>query len=215
VTVVVVGSSLPLAVRAAGELPQRASSSRSRSADAASARRDAFSTLSGVPPPHYRARGLVAEGSCAEVWRPWWKRRRAAGCAGHTHRRARCPCPAARCVHRAANVRHIVEAPPRDGEHPGMTAREPARRIRSMASRRAPYPLRGIQRVVANRTLAGIQSTAHVTAMAEVDAERGPGTRPRAARGDPGLTLTHLLIKAAAPACADTRASTQRSRNKR
>ena len=32
-------------------------------------------------------------------------------------------------------------------------------------------PLRGIQRVVANRTLAGIQSTAHVTAMAEVDAE--------------------------------------------
>ncbi len=27
--------------------------------------------------------------------------------------------------------------------------------------------LRGIQRVVANRTLAGVQSTAHVTAMAE------------------------------------------------
>jgi pyruvate dehydrogenase E2 component (dihydrolipoamide acetyltransferase) len=59
-------------------------------------------------------------------------------------------------------------------------------------------PLRGVQRVVANRTLAGIQSTAHVTAMAEVDAERvlahARGLRERI----PGLTLTHLLIKAVA-----------------
>ena len=59
-------------------------------------------------------------------------------------------------------------------------------------------PLRGIQRVVANRTLAGIQSTAHVTAMAEVDAERIL-THARELREQiPGLTLTHLLIKAAA-----------------
>lgn len=57
-------------------------------------------------------------------------------------------------------------------------------------------PLRGIQRVVANRTLAGIQSTAHVTAMAEVDAERIL-THARELREQiPGLTLTHLLIKA-------------------
>jgi pyruvate dehydrogenase E2 component (dihydrolipoamide acetyltransferase) len=59
-------------------------------------------------------------------------------------------------------------------------------------------PLRGIQRVVANRTLAGIQSTAHVTAMAEVDAERIL-THARELREQvPGLTLTHLLIKAVA-----------------
>lgn len=59
-------------------------------------------------------------------------------------------------------------------------------------------PLRGIQRVVASRTLAGIQSTAHVTAMAEVDSERIL-THARALREQiPGLTLTHLLIKAAA-----------------
>jgi len=59
-------------------------------------------------------------------------------------------------------------------------------------------PLRGVQRVVANRTLAGIQSTAHVTAMAEVDAEPVLA-RARQLRDEiPGLTLTHLLIKAAA-----------------
>src|ERR1051325_10982466 len=59
-------------------------------------------------------------------------------------------------------------------------------------------PLRGIQRVVANRTLAGIQSTAHVTAMAELDAERIL-THARELREQiPGLTLTHLLIKVAA-----------------
>src|ERR1044072_1166933 len=59
-------------------------------------------------------------------------------------------------------------------------------------------PLRGIQRVVANRTLAGIQSTAHVTAMAEVDAE-AVLTHARELREQiPGLTLTHLLIKTAA-----------------
>jgi len=59
-------------------------------------------------------------------------------------------------------------------------------------------PLRGIQRVVANRTLAGIQSTAHVTAMAEVDAE-AVLTHARDLREQiPGLTLTHLLIKATA-----------------
>jgi pyruvate dehydrogenase E2 component (dihydrolipoamide acetyltransferase) len=59
-------------------------------------------------------------------------------------------------------------------------------------------PLRGIQRVVANRTLAGVQSTAHVTAMAEVDAERIL-THARELREQvPGLTLTHLLINAVA-----------------
>ena len=59
-------------------------------------------------------------------------------------------------------------------------------------------PLRGIQRVVANRTLAGIQSTAHVTAMAEVDAERILTHARELREHIPGLTLTHLLIKAAA-----------------
>jgi pyruvate dehydrogenase E2 component (dihydrolipoamide acetyltransferase) len=56
-------------------------------------------------------------------------------------------------------------------------------------------PLRGIQRVVANRTLAGIQSTAHVTAMAEVDAERILIQARELREQMPGLTLTHLLIK--------------------
>ena len=59
-------------------------------------------------------------------------------------------------------------------------------------------PLRGIQRVVANRTLAGIQSTAHVTAMAEVDAERILTRARELSEQIPGLTLTHLLIKVAA-----------------
>lgn len=59
-------------------------------------------------------------------------------------------------------------------------------------------PLRGIQRVVASRTLAGVQSTAHVTAMAEVDAE-AILAHARALRAQiSGLTLTHLLIKATA-----------------
>ena len=59
-------------------------------------------------------------------------------------------------------------------------------------------PLRGIQRVVANRTLAGIQSTAHVTAMAEVDAEPILAHAHELRAAIPRLTLTHLLIKAAA-----------------
>jgi pyruvate dehydrogenase E2 component (dihydrolipoamide acetyltransferase) len=59
-------------------------------------------------------------------------------------------------------------------------------------------PLRGIQRVVANRTLAGIQSTAHVTAMAEVDAEPVLAYARELRDAIPRLTLTHLLIKAAA-----------------
>ena len=59
-------------------------------------------------------------------------------------------------------------------------------------------PLRGIQRVVANRTLAGIQSTAHVTAMAEVDAEPLLAHARDLRAKIPGLTLTHFLIKAAA-----------------
>ncbi len=59
-------------------------------------------------------------------------------------------------------------------------------------------PLRGIQRVVANRTLEGIQTTAHVTAMAEVNAEPLL-VHARSLRDSiPGLTLTHLLIKAIA-----------------
>ena len=59
-------------------------------------------------------------------------------------------------------------------------------------------PLRGIQRVVANRTLAGIQSTAHVTAMAEVDAEPVLSHVRKLHGTIPGLTLTHFLIKTAA-----------------
>jgi pyruvate dehydrogenase E2 component (dihydrolipoamide acetyltransferase) len=59
-------------------------------------------------------------------------------------------------------------------------------------------PLRGIQRVVANRTLAGIQSTAHVTAFAEVDAEPVLAHARELREAIPGLTLTHLLIKTAA-----------------
>ena len=59
-------------------------------------------------------------------------------------------------------------------------------------------PLRGIQRVVANRTLAGVQSTAHVTAMAEVDAEPVLAHARELREAIPGLTLTHLLIKTAA-----------------
>jgi pyruvate dehydrogenase E2 component (dihydrolipoamide acetyltransferase) len=58
--------------------------------------------------------------------------------------------------------------------------------------------LRGIQRVVANRTLAGIQSTAHVTALAEVDAEPVLAHARELRETIPGLTLTHLLIKTAA-----------------
>jgi pyruvate dehydrogenase E2 component (dihydrolipoamide acetyltransferase) len=59
-------------------------------------------------------------------------------------------------------------------------------------------PLRGIQRVVANRTLAGIQSTAHVTAFAEVDAEPILAHARALREAIPGLTLTHLLIKTVA-----------------
>ena len=59
-------------------------------------------------------------------------------------------------------------------------------------------PLRGIQRVVANRTLTGIQSTAHVTAMAEVDAEAVLAHARELRKTIPGLTLTHVLIKTAA-----------------
>jgi pyruvate dehydrogenase E2 component (dihydrolipoamide acetyltransferase) len=59
-------------------------------------------------------------------------------------------------------------------------------------------PLRGIQRVVANRTLAGIQSTAHVTAFAEADAEALLAHARDLREAVPGLTLTHVLIKTAA-----------------
>jgi pyruvate dehydrogenase E2 component (dihydrolipoamide acetyltransferase) len=59
-------------------------------------------------------------------------------------------------------------------------------------------PLRGIQRIVADRTFAGVQSTAHVTAMAEVDATELISATRSARDRLPGLTLTHLLIKATA-----------------
>jgi pyruvate dehydrogenase E2 component (dihydrolipoamide acetyltransferase) len=59
-------------------------------------------------------------------------------------------------------------------------------------------PLRGIQRIVANRTLAGVQSTAHVTAMAEVDASNLIATARATSVDISGLTLTHLLIRATA-----------------
>jgi pyruvate/2-oxoglutarate dehydrogenase complex dihydrolipoamide acyltransferase (E2) component len=51
---------------------------------------------------------------------------------------------------------------------------------------------------VANRTLAGIQATAHVTAFAEVDAEPVLAHARALREAIPGLTLTHLLITAAA-----------------
>ena len=63
-------------------------------------------------------------------------------------------------------------------------------------------PLRGIQRVVANRTLAGIRSTAHVTAMAEMDAEPVLAHVRSLRAAIPGITLTHLLVKAAAACLA-------------
>jgi pyruvate dehydrogenase E2 component (dihydrolipoamide acetyltransferase) len=63
-------------------------------------------------------------------------------------------------------------------------------------ARRIPLP--GIQRVVANRTLAGVQSTAHVTAMAELDAEPVLAHARELREIIPGLTLTHLLINATA-----------------
>jgi pyruvate dehydrogenase E2 component (dihydrolipoamide acetyltransferase) len=59
-------------------------------------------------------------------------------------------------------------------------------------------PLRGIQRVVANRMLAGVQSTAHVTAFAEVDAEPLLAHARALREIIPSLTLTHLLVKTAA-----------------
>jgi pyruvate dehydrogenase E2 component (dihydrolipoamide acetyltransferase) len=59
-------------------------------------------------------------------------------------------------------------------------------------------PLRGAQRVVANRMLEGIQSTAHVTAMAEVDAEPVLAYARELSQTIPGLTITHILIKAVA-----------------
>lgn len=59
-------------------------------------------------------------------------------------------------------------------------------------------PLRGVQRVVANRTLEGIQSTAHVTAMAEVDAEQVFALTRELRETIPGLTFTHMLIKSVA-----------------
>ena len=59
-------------------------------------------------------------------------------------------------------------------------------------------PLRGIQRIVAQRTLAGVQTTAHVTAMAEIDATNLLAVTREAAERIPGLTLTHMLIHATA-----------------
>jgi pyruvate dehydrogenase E2 component (dihydrolipoamide acetyltransferase) len=59
-------------------------------------------------------------------------------------------------------------------------------------------PLRGIQRTVAQRTLAGVQSTAHVTAMAEIDATNLLAATREASSHIAGLTLTHVLIRATA-----------------
>lgn len=59
-------------------------------------------------------------------------------------------------------------------------------------------PLRGIQRIVAQRTYAGVQETAHVTAMAEIDATHILATTRETRSSIPGLTLTHLLLRATA-----------------
>lgn len=59
-------------------------------------------------------------------------------------------------------------------------------------------PLRGIQRAVAQRLLEGAQQTAHVSAMAEVDATALLALLARLRLDQPELTLTPLLVKAIA-----------------
>lgn len=59
-------------------------------------------------------------------------------------------------------------------------------------------PLRGLQRTVAERMLESRRATAHVTAMAEADAGPLLASLRRLRAGVPGLSLSHLLIKATA-----------------
>ena len=70
-------------------------------------------------------------------------------------------------------------------------------RINGVAVARS-IPLRGLQRTVAQRLLAGARETAAVTAMAEVDAGRLLASVRRLRETIPALSLTHLLIQAVA-----------------
>lgn len=60
------------------------------------------------------------------------------------------------------------------------------------------FPLRGLQKVVAERMTESQRTTAHVTAMAEVDAGPLLALLERVRGQVPELTLTHLLTKATA-----------------
>ena len=78
-----------------------------------------------------------------------------------------------------------------------MTAEQPPTHVNGVPVARA-VPLRGLQRTVAQRMLAGRQTTASVTALAEVDATELLAARQRLQDAIPDLTLTHLLVKATA-----------------
>ena len=64
-------------------------------------------------------------------------------------------------------------------------------------------PLEGIQKVVAKKMMESRQGTAAVTAMAEVRCAAALAELGRLRESIPGLTLTHLLIKAAAMCLRD------------
>jgi pyruvate dehydrogenase E2 component (dihydrolipoamide acetyltransferase) len=70
-------------------------------------------------------------------------------------------------------------------------------RINGVAVARS-VPLRGSQKIVAERMAESRQTTAWVTAMAEADAAPLFGMLRRLKEGIPELSLTHLLIKATA-----------------
>lgn len=74
---------------------------------------------------------------------------------------------------------------------------ETSRKIHGVAVARS-FPLRGLQKVVADRMAASQSTTAHVTAMAEADTGPLLALLGRLRGQVPGLTLTHLLIKATA-----------------
>jgi pyruvate dehydrogenase E2 component (dihydrolipoamide acetyltransferase) len=59
-------------------------------------------------------------------------------------------------------------------------------------------PFRGVQRAIAQRLVESAQTTASVTAMAEVDASVLFGALARLKANLPGVSLTHLLIRATA-----------------
>lgn len=72
-----------------------------------------------------------------------------------------------------------------------------ARRIHGVEIARS-FPLRGLQKTVAERLTESQRTTAHVTAMAEADAGPLLAVLERLRDGAPELSLTHLVIKATA-----------------